>query len=167
MLLYISLCLICTSCYYIVIYIMHYFFKKILVISNIYVLLSFKMNMDYVCLTDCATTHTILCDKRYFLELTSTKANVSIIFDTTNLVEGSEKTNIMPPNGTRFNKDNVLYPSKSRRNLLMFKDIRKNGYHIKTMNKGNVEYLYITSIIFGKKTLNFLLWVESYNYKAY
>ena len=158
-------------CYYIVIYIMHYFFK-ILVISKIYVLLSFKMNMDDVCLTDCATMHTILCDKRYFLELTSTKANVSIIFGTTNLVEGSEKTNIMPPNGTRFNKDDVLYPSKSRRNLLMFKDIRKNGYHIKTMNEGNVEYLYITSIIFGKKTykgktLNFLLWVESYNYKAY
>ena len=130
------------------------------------------MNMDYVCLIDCATTHTILYDKRYFLELTSTKANVSIISGTTNLVEGSEKTNIMPSNGTRFHIDDVLCSSKSRRNLLMFKDICKNGYHTKTVNEGNVEYLYITSIIFGKKTyegktLNFLIWVESYNYKAY
>ena len=41
--------------------------------------------------------------------------------------------------------------SKSTRNLFSFKDIRKNGYHIETMNEGNKEYLYITSIIYGKK----------------
>ena len=107
------------------------------------------MNMDDVCLTDCATMHTILWDKRYFLELTSTKANVSIMFGIINLIEGSEKTNIMPPNGTRFHINDVLYFSKSKRNLPSFKDIRRNGYHIETMNEDNVEYLYITSIIFG------------------
>ena len=69
-------------------------------------------------------------DKRYFLELTLIKVNVSIIFGTTNLVEGFEKANIMLLNGTRFHINDALYSSKSRRNLLNFKDIRRNGYHI-------------------------------------
>ena len=43
----------------------------------------------------------------------------------------------MLPNGTRFHINDALYYSKSTRNLLSFKDIRKNGYHIKTMNEGN------------------------------
>ena len=57
----------------------------------------------------------------------------------------------MLPNGTRFHINDVLYSSKSTRNLLSFKDISKNGYHIETMNEGNKESLYITSIIYGKK----------------
>ena len=106
------------------------------------------MNGDDVCLIDCATTHTILRDKRYFLELTLMKANVSTIYPT-NLVEGSRRANITLLNGTRFHINDALYFSKSRRNLLSFKDICKNGYHIETMNENNVEYLYITSIISG------------------
>ena len=47
----------------------------------------------------------------------------------------------------------ALYSSKSRRNLLSFKDIHRNGYHIETMNEENVEYLYITSIISGQKLI--------------
>ena len=56
----------------------------------------------------------------------------------------------MLPNGTRFHINVALYYSKSIRNLLSFNDIRKNGYHIETMNEGNKESLYITSIIYGK-----------------
>ena len=97
-------------------------------------LFGFKMNEDDVCLIDCATTHTILRDKKYFLELTLIKANVSIISSTTNLVEGFGRENITLPNGTRFHINDVLYSSKSRRNLLSFKDIHRNGYHIETMN---------------------------------
>ena len=64
-----------------------------LVISEIHVLFGLKMNEDDVCLVDCATTHTILRDKRYFLKLNSTKANASTISDTTNLVgDFKEKT---------------------------------------------------------------------------
>ena len=65
-----------------------------LVISEIHVLFYLKMNENDVCLVDCASMHTILRDRRYFLELTLTKANVSTISGTTNLVEGSERANI-------------------------------------------------------------------------
>ena len=57
------------------------------------------MNKDDVCLADCATTHTIFQDKRYFLELTLIKANVSTICGTTNLVEGSRRVSITLLNG--------------------------------------------------------------------
>ena len=110
------------------------------------------MRMMYV-FADCATTHTILRNKRYFLELALIKANVSTISGITNLVEGFGRTNIMLPNETTFHINDVVYSSKSKRNLLGFKDIRRNGYHIETMNEDNVEYLYITSIIFGKKLI--------------
>ena len=73
----------------------------------------------------------------------------TIISDTTNLVDGSGRANIMLPNETRFHINDVLYSSKSKRNLLSFKDIHINGYHIETMNWDNVKYLYFTSIVFG------------------
>ena len=57
----------------------------------------------------------------------------------------------MLPKGTRFRINDALYSSKSIRNLLSFKDIRKNGYHIETMNNGNKKCLYITSIVSSKK----------------
>ena len=76
---------------------------------------------------------------------------MSTISGTSNLIEGSGRANIMLPKGTRFHINDALYSSKSTRNLLSFKDIRINGYHIETMNDGNKEYLYITSIVSGKK----------------
>ena len=35
--------------------------------------------------------------------------------------------------------------------LALIKDIHRNGYHIETMNDGNIECLYITSIVSSKK----------------
>ena len=119
----------------------------ILVVFKIHVVFGLKMNEDDVCLVDCAITHTILRDKIYFLELILIKANVSTISGTINLVEGFGRANIMLPNGTRFHINDALYSRKSKRNLLSFKYIRRNVYHIETMNEDNVEYLYITSII--------------------
>ena len=116
-------------------------------------LLGLTMNEDDECLVDYVTTYKILLDKRYFLELTLTKANVSTISRTTNLVEGFGRANLMLTNGTRSHINDALYSSKYRRNFLNFKDIRRNGYHIETMNEGNVENLYITSIIFSQKLI--------------
>ena len=104
-------------------------------------LLSLKMNEDDVCLIDCATTHTIFWDKRYFLKLILTKVNASTKSGITNLIEGSKRANTMLPNGIRFYINNILYSSKFKRNFLNFKDICKNEYHIETMNEGNMEYL--------------------------
>ena len=92
------------------------------------------MNEGDICLANCATTYIILRDKRYFLNLTLTNANVSTIFDIRNLIEGFKRANIMLRNGTRFHINDALYSSKSTRNLLNFKDIHINGYHIETMN---------------------------------
>ena len=69
----------------------------------------------------CNHTHN-LQEKRYFLELTLIKAHVSTISGTINLVEGFGRANITLPNGTRFHINDALYSSKSRRNLLNFKD---------------------------------------------
>ena len=84
------------------------------------------MDNSDVCLADYATTHTILQDKRYFLSLTLTSGNVSTISGTSNLIEGSERANIMLPKGTRFHINDALYSSKSIKNLLNFKYIHRN-----------------------------------------
>ena len=60
------------------------------------------MNEGDVCLVDCATTHTILQNKRYFLDFTLTNVNVSTKSGTANLIEGFRRVMIMLPNGTRF-----------------------------------------------------------------
>ena len=111
------------------------------------------MNDGDICLADCATTHIIFREKTYFLNLIVTNVNVSTISSTSYLIEGSRRTNIMLPNGTRFHINDTLYSSKSTRNLFSFKDIHKNGYHIKTMNESNKECLYITFIIYGKNII--------------
>ena len=53
----------------------------------------------------------------------------------------------MLPNGTKLCIDDALYSSKSRRNLLSFKDICYNSYHIETNNECSENFLYITSIV--------------------
>ena len=108
------------------------------------------MGEDF-CLADGAITHTILKDKKYFQQLTLSKAKINTISGSSNLIEGSRRANIMLSKRTKIRIDDTLYSSKSRRNLLSFKDIRGNGYHIKTNNEGNEEYIYITSMISGQK----------------
>ena len=83
------------------------------------------MNDGDICLADCTTTHTILQEKKYFLNLIVTNASVSTISGTSDLIEGSGKENLMLPNGTRFHINDALYSNKSTKNLLSFKDIHK------------------------------------------
>ena len=79
------------------------------------------------------------------------EANVNTISGSTRLIEGSGRANLLIPGGTNLAIDEALYCSKSQRNLLSFKDIRQNGYHIETTNDEKIEYLYITTIMSGKK----------------
>ncbi|XP_070040385.1 uncharacterized protein [Nicotiana tomentosiformis] len=110
-----------------------------------------KINKDDICLLDSATTHTILRDKRYFSYLVMKEANINTISGSTKLIEGSGRANLLLLGGTNLAIDEALYCSKSQRNLLSFKDIRQNGYHIETTNEEKIEYLYITTIMSGKK----------------
>ena len=94
-----------------------------------------------------------LCDKKYFPNFTLTKSNVHIISGPVNLIKCSCKATIILPIGTKLQIEDVLYSNKSSRNLLSFKDIHRNGYHIKTMNHDANEYLLITSIISRQKCI--------------
>jgi hypothetical protein len=82
------------------------------------------------CLVDSGITNTILKSKKYFSQLSHVKTHVNTIYDISNLIEGFERAYILLPEGTKLIINDVLYSSKSRRNLLSFKDIRRNGYHI-------------------------------------
>ena len=85
--------------------------------------------------------------KKYFQILKLCKANINTISSLSNLIEGFGRVIIMLPKGKKLCIDDTLYSSKSSRNLLSFKDICYNGYHIKTNNKGGEGFLYITSIV--------------------
>ena len=90
---------------------------------NIY---AYYVTPIYACLVDCATTHTILHDKKYFSNLTLVPFNVQAISGLVDLIKGSGRTTIVLPNGTNFQNDDALYYNKSNQNLLSFKDIRRN-----------------------------------------
>ena len=47
-----------------------------------------------------------------------------------------------------------ILSSKSKRNLLSFKDVRRNGYHVETIYEQNKEYIDITSYEMGLKTIH-------------
>ena len=96
------------------------------------------------CFVDCATTHTILLDKKYFSNLTLVPFNVQTISDPIDLIKGFGRATIVLPNGTKFQIDDALYSNKSNRNLLSFKDIHRIGYHIENMSHNGNEYLLIT-----------------------
>ena len=107
-------------------------------------------NVD-ACLANCATTHIILRDKKYFSNISLGKSNVNTISSPIDLIQGSGRATIILPRGTKIHINDALYYAKSKRNLLSFKDIRQNGCHIETMNDDSNEYLLITSIISGGK----------------
>jgi len=95
-----------------------------------------------MCLADSATTHTILKHKKYFSFLLKGESNVNTISGT-KIIEGFGRANISLYGGTKLYIENVLYSPKSHRNLLSFKDIRLNQYHLETRNDESVEYLCI------------------------
>ncbi|KAG4121989.1 hypothetical protein ERO13_D11G239651v2, partial [Gossypium hirsutum] len=78
-------------------------------------------------------------------------AHVNTISSSSKLIEGFRRAIILLHKGTKFVIDDTLYSTKSQRNLLGFKYIRLNGYHIETMDEKNIEYLYITNVECGKK----------------
>ncbi|KAB2009636.1 hypothetical protein ES319_D10G181300v1, partial [Gossypium barbadense] len=78
-------------------------------------------------------------------------AHINTILGSSKLIEVSERAIILLPKDTKFVIDDALFSTKFQRNLLSFKDIRINGYHILIMNEKNIEYLYITNVECGNK----------------
>ena len=87
---------------------------------------------------------TILCDKKYFSNLTLVSFNIQTISGPVDLIKGSGRATIVLPNGTKFQIDDAFYSKISNRNLLSLKDISRNRYHVETMNHNGNEYLLIT-----------------------
>ncbi|XP_074318106.1 uncharacterized protein LOC141654894 [Silene latifolia] len=121
------------------------------------------------CLIDSATTHSILSNKAYFIELMPIRANVTTIAGVVTLIEGSGKACIMLPKGTQVIINDALYSSKTRRNLLSFKDLRTNGYHIETIESDDKEYMYLTKVENDKKYIlekmsRYSSWILYYTY---
>ena len=96
-----------------------------------------KINGGEIYLADSATTNTILRDQKYFSHITLVEANVNTISGPADLIDGSGRATIMLPYGTIFHINDVLYSIKSIRNMLSFKYIRHNGYHIETTYDNN------------------------------
>lgn len=83
-------------------------------------------------------------NEKYFFFFVKRKTDVSIISDTSKIIEGSNKTNMLLCGGIKLHIENVLYSFKSYRNLLNLKDICLNGLHIETRDDEDIEYLCIT-----------------------
>ena len=109
-----------------------------------------KITRD-ICLADCATTHSILQQKKYFSQLTLAPSNVTTISGPVNLIEGFGRATIILPGGTIPHLQDALYSTQSKHNLLSFKDICWNGYHLETMSDETTEFLLITTTHDGKK----------------
>jgi len=112
-----------------------------------------KLNGEEQCLLDSATTHTILRSKDYFTQLRAYEGNVSTISGVSRLIEGSGRALVLLPNRTKLIINDALYSSKSRRNLLSFKDVRQNGFHLETMDENGREYLCIIKYESGHKQI--------------
>ena len=106
-----------------------------------------------VCLLDSATTHSILRDKNYFSTMTLRKANVHTISGPVEMIDGSGNATIMLPNGTILHIEDALLSTKTKRNLLSFKDVRRNGYTLETIIEADIDCLCIISYKDGIKSL--------------
>ena len=97
---------------------------------------------DDICLVDRGTTHTILKNPKFFSELCENISyKVSTIVGSANIIEGSGRAHIVLPNGTHIFIQNALYSSNSKRNMLGFKDIKMNGYHIETIDENKASLM--------------------------
>ena len=109
--------------------------------------------MKCECLVDSASTHTILRERSYFNSLYDYDDPVITISGLSNIIEGFGEAMILLPNKTRLIIKDALFSPKSNRNLISFKDIRLNGYHLETNEINEDEYLYVTRQKDGSKTI--------------
>jgi hypothetical protein len=123
---------------------------------------------EEMCLVDSGTTNSILREIKYFQTLTKNRGNVLTIAGRDAVIVGSgQATSILPMGTTLVIEDALLYPD-STRTLLSYRDIQKNGFHIKTYDENNEEFLLITKNNgYGKVTLEKVFSLSSRLYYTY
>jgi len=107
-----------------------------------------------------ATTHIILKSNIFFFYLKCDKLMLGLFFGTANIIEGYKRANTLLPRDTKLHIKNAFYSPKFNRDLLSFKDICLDEYHIKINNEGKMKYIYINRLTFDKK----MCWK---NYQSY
>ncbi|KAJ1270167.1 hypothetical protein BS78_06G033900 [Paspalum vaginatum] len=107
---------------------------------------------EELCLVDSCTTNSILTEMEYFQTLKKREGNVLTIVGRDALIFGSGRTIVTLPMGTQIViEDALLYPD-SIHTLLSYRDIRKNGFHVKTHVENKEEYLHLTKLTgYGKQ----------------
>ena len=91
-----------------------------------YILLNLVLEMNEnkdVLVVDSCSIHTILKEKRYFINLTLKNANISTIAGISSLIEGHDQASILLPMGTHLEISDALCSPNFMRSLLSFKDI--------------------------------------------
>ena len=89
--------------------------------------LSLIITLRSTVMTNSVIMHIIIKNKKYFSHLTLVETNVHTISGLADLIEGSGRANIILSRGTTFIINDALFSSRSRRNLLSLKDMRRNG----------------------------------------
>ena len=86
--------------------------------------------------------------------MTLRKIHVHTISGLIPIIDGFGNATIVLPKGTILHIENAFLSSRSKMNLLRFKDVRRNGYHVETIYEQNKEYIGITSYKMGLKTIH-------------
>ena len=86
--------------------------------------------------------------------MTLRKVNVHTISGPVKMIDGSGNATIMLSNGTILHIEDALLSTKIKRNLLSFKDVRRNGYNLETIIEADIDCLCIISYKMGIKTIH-------------
>ena len=71
------------------------------------------------------------------------------------MIDGSGNATIMLPNDTILHIEDALLSTKTKKkNLLSFKDVRRNGYYLETIIEADIDCLCIISQKMGIKTIH-------------
>jgi hypothetical protein len=123
---------------------------------------------EEMCLVDSGTTNSILKEIKYFQTLTKNRRNVLTIAGRDAIIVGSGRATITLPMSTTLVIEDALLYRNSTRTLMSYRDIWKNGFHIKTCDENNEEFLLITkNNVYGKVTLEKVSSLSSGLYYTY
>ena len=86
----------------------------------------------FLCLIDCASTHTIRCRKEFFHHIEDQAPFDIKTIAGSCIGQGRGPASIQLPSGVFLEIHDAIYAPTSLRNLLAFADVRRNGYHLMT-----------------------------------